>query len=106
MFSNQQIGNFIEAINDYTQTIELQPDDADAFYNRSIANHQIHNNQESTEDISSAISLYSQQGDTKSLERARKNTEKPSVKTLSWSESQPKKGKRCKRGLTGSVGSC
>jgi tetratricopeptide (TPR) repeat protein len=62
--------DFWGAIADYDQVIKLQPDDADAYFNRGLARYDLEDKQAAIADFRKASELYQKQGDMSSFEKA------------------------------------
>ena len=58
------------AIVDYNQAIQLNPNYANAYYNRGLAYQQLGENQRALADFREAARLYQQQGNTTGYQKA------------------------------------
>lgn len=71
-----RVGESEAAITDYTKCLELNPNFADAYYNRGVTQFKIGNQTEAFTDLHKAAELFKVQGDSEHAERARDTLEK------------------------------
>ena len=66
-------GNFQEAIKDHSAAITLNPDNAEAYYNRGVAKSKLRNAREAEQDFQTALRLARQNGDEDLIARIEQN---------------------------------
>ncbi|MER3493461.1 MAG: hypothetical protein C4323_14700, partial [Mastigocladus sp. ERB_26_2] len=63
-------GFYKGAIADYTSALKINPNYADAYYNRGIARYNLGDNQGAIADLQKAAELFRQQGNTQLYQKA------------------------------------
>ena len=69
-------GDFKEALEDFNQALQIDPNNADAYGNRCVARHKLGDKQGAIEDCQKASALYQLQENTKYHQYALKMFEK------------------------------
>ena len=69
-------GDHKGAISDFNQSLQLNPNDADAYGNRCVSHYKVGDKQRAIEDCQKAAELYLEQGKTKNYQYAMKVLEK------------------------------
>lgn len=69
-------GDYKEAIKEFDQSLQLNPNNADAYGNRCVARYKLGNKQGAIEDCQKAAALYLEQEKTKDYQYALKILEK------------------------------
>ncbi len=70
------MGNYLGAIQDYTQALQINSDDAQAYYNRGIAYTCLEEIQNAVEDYQRAASIFCQQEDWENYQQVLSSLEK------------------------------
>lgn len=70
------MGDYLHAIQDYSQALEINPDHAPAYYNRGLAYTLLEEMQNAVSDYQKAASIYCEQEDWKNYQEVLNNLQK------------------------------